>query len=164
MLHQLLPGVARPDPAPDRPAIPGRDSLPPCRSRFNCVCSREDGLRRHRIEPIGFPGDPDAAFARVTQLVANTRRTRVLTATDRYLHARCRTRIGFVDDLELLLCRRRGVIQVRSASRIGIYDFGVNRRRVERLRRRFERTVRVERALPSEIRRAGRRCGRSRRP
>ena len=138
MLHQLLPGVARPDPAPDRPAIPGRDSLPPCRARFNCVCSREDGLRRHRIEPIGFSGDPDAAFARVTHLVANTRRTRVLTATDRYLHARCRTRIGFVDDLELLLCRRRGVIQVRSASRIGVYDFGVNRRRVERLRRRSE--------------------------
>ena len=80
----------------------------------------------------------DAAFARVKRLVADTRRTRVLTVTDRYLHARCRTRIGFVDDLELLLCRRQGVIQVRSASRFGIYDFGVNRRRVERLRRRFE--------------------------
>ena len=115
-------------------------SLPPCRARFNCVCSREDGLRRHRIEPLDFSGDPGAAFARVTRLVADTRRTRVLRATDRYLHARCRTRIGFVDDLELLLCRERGVIQVRSASRLGIYDFGVNRRRVERLRRRFDGT------------------------
>ena len=124
--------------APDSPAAPVRDSLPPCRARFNCVCSRDDGLRRHRIEPLAFSGDPDAAFARVTRLVADTRWTRVLTATDRYLHARCRTRIGFVDDLELLLCRRQGVIQVRSASRLGIYDFGVNRRRVERLRRRFE--------------------------
>ena len=115
-----------------------RDSLEPCRARFNCVCSREDGLRRHRIEPFACSGNPDAAFARLTRLVADTRRTRVLTATDRYLHARCRTRIGFVDDLELLLCRGAGVIQVRSASRIGIYDFGVNRRRVESLRRRFE--------------------------
>ncbi len=102
------------------------------------MCSREDGLRRHRIEPFDCSGNPDAAFARLTRLVAQTRRTRVLTATDRYLHARCRTRIGFVDDLELLLCPGKGVIQVRSASRIGIYDFGVNRRRVERLRRRFE--------------------------
>ena len=138
MLHQLPPGVAGPESAPDRPATPVRDSLRPCRARFNCVCSREDGSRRHRIAPSGFSENPDAAFARVTHLVANTRRTRVLTATDRYLHARCRTRIGFVDDLELLLCRRQKVIQVRSASRIGIYDFGVNRRRVERLRRRFE--------------------------
>ena len=126
--------------APDSPATPGRDSLPPCRARWNCVCSRDDGLRRHRIAPVEFSGDPDAAFARVKRLVADTRRTRVLTATDRYLHARCRTRIGFVDDLELLLCREAGVIQVRSASRLGIYDFGVNRRRVERLRRRSEGT------------------------
>jgi uncharacterized protein (DUF1499 family) len=117
---------------------PGRDSLPPCRARWNCVCSREDAPPRHRIGPLECPGDPDTAFARLKRLVAETRRTRVLTATDRYLHARCRTRIGFVDDLELLLCRGQGVIQVRSASRIGIYDFGVNRRRVETLRRRFE--------------------------
>ena len=115
------------------------ESLPLCRSRFNCVCSRQDGLRRHRIEPFDISGDPDTAFARLTRLVADTRRTRILTATARYLHARCRTRIGFVDDLELLLDRKAGVIEVRSASRIGIYDFGVNRRRVERLRRRFQR-------------------------
>ena len=102
------------------------------------MCSREDASRRHRIEPFECPADPDAAFARLTRLVAETRRTRVVTATDRYLHARCRTRIGFVDDFELLLCRRSGVIQVRSASRVGVCDFGVNRRRVERLRHRFE--------------------------
>jgi len=115
-------------------------TLPPCRKRWNCVCSRDDGLRRHRIEPFDSPEDPDAAFARLRRLVADTPRTRVLAAEDDYLHARCRTRIGFVDDLELLLCRKARVTHVRSASRIGIYDFGVNRRRVERLRRRFEGT------------------------
>ena len=114
------------------------DSLPLCPARFNCVCSRPDGLRRHRIAPFGFSGDPDAAFARLVRLVADTPRTRVVEAADEYLHAVCRTRIGFPDDLQLLLCRGPGVIEIRSASRIGIHDFGVNRRRVERLRRRFQ--------------------------
>ena len=113
-------------------------TLSPCRRLWNCVCSREDALRRHRIAPFDGAVDPDAAFARLKRLVADTRRTRVTAATDDYLRASCRTRIGFVDDLELLLCREQGVIQVRSASRIGVYDFGVNRRRVERLRRRFK--------------------------
>ena len=117
---------------------PMRTSLPPCAGRWNCVCSRGDARRRHWIEPFDVSGEPEAAFAKVKRLVADTRRTRVLAATDRYLHARCRTRIGFVDDLELLLCPGEGLIQVRSASRVGIYDFGVNRRRVEHLRRRFE--------------------------
>jgi uncharacterized protein (DUF1499 family) len=53
---------------------------------------------------------------------------------DGYLHATFRSRLfGFVDDLE---CRRDGdVIQVRSASRTGWWDLGVNRRRVESIRR-----------------------------
>ncbi|MCY4626143.1 MAG: DUF1499 domain-containing protein, partial [Acidobacteria bacterium] len=70
-------------------------------------------MRRHRIKPFDSPEDPDAAFARLRRLVADTPRTRVLAAEDGYLHARCRTRIGFVDDLELLLCRQQGVIHVR---------------------------------------------------
>ena len=127
-----------PDSVLDNPGTAQRRSLALCRARFNCVCSREDGLRRHRIAPFDGAADPDAAFARLKRLVADTPRTRVTTATDDYLRARCRTRIGFVDDLELLLCRSEGVIHVRSASRIGIHDLGVNRRRVERLRRRFE--------------------------
>ena len=112
--------------------------LAPCPRRWNCVRSRDEPRRRHRIAPFDGAADPDAAFARLKRLVADTPRTRVTTATDDYLRARCRTLIGFVDDLEFLLCREQGVIHVRSASRIGIHDLGVNRRRVERLRRRFE--------------------------
>ena len=114
--------------------------LAPCprRLKWNCVRSHDEPLRTHQIAPFAGGPDPDAAFARLKSLVADTKRTTVLIEEDDYLHAACRTRVGFVDDLELLLCREEGVIHVRSASRIGGHDLGVNRRRVERLRRRFE--------------------------
>ena len=113
--------------------------LSPCPAFCTCVSSREDAAIRHRIEPFAASEDPDAAFARLKRLVADTPRTRIATATEEYLHARCRTPIGFVDDLEFLLCRRQGLIHVRSASRIYVaWDLGVNRRRVEALRQRFE--------------------------
>ena len=62
-------------------------------------------------------------------------RTTVVAETDEYLHAVCRTRLGFADDLECRVCLTEGVIHVRSASRFGIGDMGVNRERVEALRR-----------------------------
>lgn len=52
-----------------------------------------------------------------------------------YLYAQFTTRwLGFMDDVEFWLDRRAGVIHVRSASRLGRRDFGVNRARVEALR------------------------------
>ena len=83
-------------------------------------------------------GEPAAAFDRLRALLAGAPRTVIVTATDDYLHAVCRTRLGFADDIECRLCPTGRVIHVRSASRIGIYDFGVNRRRVEALRRRLQ--------------------------
>ncbi len=55
--------------------------------------------------------------------------------TDDYLHAECSSAVfGFVDDLELHLRPAEKLIAVRSASRVGHSDFGVNRKRVEQLR------------------------------
>ncbi len=63
----------------------------------------------------------------------------ILRASDMYVQARHRNRIGFPDDLEFALCRERGVIHVRSSSlSFVIWDFGANRRRVEALRQRYE--------------------------
>lgn len=115
------------------------EQLSPCpRFSLNCVCSRDDAMGLHRVEPFIASGDPLLAFARLKDLVAATARTVILTATDDYLHAACRTWIGFIDDLECRLCLTGRMIHVRSESRIGIYDFGTNRRRIERLRRQFQ--------------------------
>ena len=76
---------------------------------------------------------------RVSKIVLSLPGARLVSATDTYLHARVSTRwLRFVDDLELLLDPEAGLIHVRSASRVGHWDLGANRRRVERLRRELE--------------------------
>lgn len=61
----------------------------------------------------------------------------IVTESDNYLHIECKSAIiGFVDDLEFYFSKGKD-IQVRSASRLGYSDFGVNRKRVEKLRELF---------------------------
>ena len=68
-------------------------------------------------------------------------RFRLVTSTSHYLRAEARTRwLGFVDDVEFLASESEGLIHVKSASRLGYYDFGVNRRRLERLRQQLAQT------------------------
>jgi uncharacterized protein (DUF1499 family) len=50
--------------------------------------------------------------------------------------------MGFVDDVEFLADRASGVVHVRSASRLGRRDFGVNRARIEELRAILEKRIR----------------------
>ena len=111
------------------------EPLAPCGRRPNCVCSRADAGERHRVEPLAAAKDPAATFGRLKELLSSWPRTTLLTATDDFVHAVCRTRLGFADDLECRLCHSSGVIHVRSASRLGYYDMGANRARVEGLRR-----------------------------
>jgi uncharacterized protein (DUF1499 family) len=62
--------------------------------------------------------------------------SRVIREERTYLYAEFRTRVmRYVDDLELAHDASAGVFHVRSASRLGRRDFGVNRARVETLRR-----------------------------
>ena len=122
-----------------RPATLGPSSgrLRPCSNSPNCVSSQADNLRQ-TVAPLEFSDDPVAAFNRLEQIVAATPRTRIVTRTADYLHAECQTRLlRFVDDLEFLLDAEARVIHVRSASRVGRSDLGVNRRRVEAIRRQF---------------------------
>ncbi|HOW77583.1 MAG TPA: DUF1499 domain-containing protein [Candidatus Competibacteraceae bacterium] len=63
------------------------------------------------------------------------------TGRNQYLHVEFRSAVfGFVDDMEFYFSPP-GTIQVRSASRTGYSDFGVNRERVETLRTRFSSTA-----------------------
>jgi uncharacterized protein (DUF1499 family) len=64
-------------------------------------------------------------------------RTTIVSQRENYLYAEFRTKLlRYVDDVELFFDGR--VVQVRSCSRLGRRDFGVNRRRVEELRRLIE--------------------------
>jgi len=72
-------------------------------------------------------------------LLSEKRVTIVKAQTD-YLHAEVRSLIfRFVDDVEFTLVPEQGAFQIRSSSRVGYSDFGVNRRRLERIRQLFQK-------------------------
>ena len=58
-----------------------------------------------------------------------------MTTTETYLHAEFKSAVfRFVDDVEFFADEGAGVIQVRSAARVGNSDLGVNRKRLETIR------------------------------
>ncbi len=107
------------------------DRFAPVPSSPNCVSSRADPAdRQHYIEPLQTT-DLDAA----RQALLAQPRTELVEEDGDYLRFVCTTRfLRFKDDVELELDPDAGVVHVRSASRVGYGDMGVNRRRVEALR------------------------------
>lgn len=105
-----------------------------CPSTPNCVCS-DASDSQHRIEPLRLREAAEDAWREVQSRAAALPGAKIVTAESDYLHVECRSKVfGFVDDLELHLRRQEGIIAVRSAARLGYFDFGVNRKRVEQLR------------------------------
>ena len=111
--------------------------LAACPDKPNCVSSQADD-QRHLIEPLRFTGEPGEAWSRLKAILQQQPRTRIVDEQDGYLHAEFRSLVfRFVDDVEFVMQPEQGVIHIRSASRTGYSDFGVNRRRVNRLRGYF---------------------------
>ena len=107
-----------------------------CPTSPNCVSSLAKD-EAHKIAPIPFDGTPDAAFALLKQAIAGEARTRIVEEQQDqwYLHAEATSLVfRFVDDVEFQLDPERKLLHLRSASRVGYSDLGVNRRRIERLR------------------------------
>ena len=106
--------------------------LAPCRPTPNCVCSQADPSdREHTIAPL------KGSLEEVRKAVETLPRARIVLAHSNYLYAEFRSKLlGYVDDVEFFF--DGAVIQVRSASRLGRRDFGVNRARIEKIRRLLE--------------------------
>ncbi|HSG69198.1 MAG TPA: DUF1499 domain-containing protein [Planctomycetaceae bacterium] len=108
--------------------------LSPCPSSPNCVCSYDDD-KRHAIDTLKTHDDPSADLDRLVQIIEKLPRTKVVTQAENYLHVEFTSLIfRFVDDVEFLVDSEQGKIHVRSASRVGYSDMGVNRRRIEHIR------------------------------
>jgi uncharacterized protein (DUF1499 family) len=128
------------------PANPGprEGKLKPPASTPNSVTSQAGLYPDHpqkayaEIAPLAYSGDGAAALARIKTIVQAMPRTTIAKEEPGYLYAQCETQwLKFVDDLEFLVDDTAKVIHVRSASRIGRKDFGVNRARVEAIRSQF---------------------------
>ena len=111
--------------------------LAPCPDTPNCVNSQAQD-DHHRIAPLAYTGDASAAMARLAQVIARQQGATIVTREGDYLYATMQTPVmGFVDDIEFLADPAQHHINVRSASRLGRSDFGVNRKRVEEVRAAF---------------------------
>lgn len=111
--------------------------LAACPATPNCVCSEVADSAAY-VEPLRFADAPQSAWARAEAAV-KAAGGNVEQHREGYLWATFATPVlRFIDDVELRLAAEEGVIHVRSASRVGFSDLGVNRRRVVRLRRLFQ--------------------------
>lgn len=109
----------------------------PCAAK-RCVSSQASEAE-YAIAPIRYAGTREAAQAAMLRILGAMPSAVVQTHSEDYVHATLTTpRMRYVDDLELEFPATERVIHVRSSSRIGYYDFELNRERVEELRRRFE--------------------------
>jgi uncharacterized protein (DUF1499 family) len=123
------------------PAAAGPSRISPCPDSPNCVSSQSNDSA-HFIEPLRYTGNLADARQKLIELLENSKRTRLISVETDYIHAEFRSLIfNFVDDVEFYFSSEDRIIHVRSASRKGYYDFGVNRRRVERLRGTFENSA-----------------------
>ena len=100
--------------------IASTNDLPDCVVITHCV--RED----FKVEDI------ENAFKKAAKIVSNTPRTKIVEMTDSYIHAEAKTKWRrYTDDLLVKAIPDKGIIQVRSESRVGIGDNGVNQKRID---------------------------------
>ena len=109
-----------------------------CPDTPNCVSSLAKNPK-YRVEPFKLKKNTKASWNIVRTTVASLPRTKIVSADNSDIHAECKSMIfRFVDDLTLHLIPSKGTIDIRSASRIGYSDLGVNRRRIETLRKKLQ--------------------------
>lgn len=108
--------------------------LSPCPDKPNCVSS-DATESDHRIEPLTLKKDSKGAWQALLDHLKNDPSFTITSQQAEYLRAEARTRLfRFVDDVEFHLRPEKGQIAMRSASRVGYWDFGTNRRRLEAVR------------------------------
>lgn len=112
--------------------------LAACPDSPNCVNSEAERGDSHFVEPIALGKQIEADWKALKAFAADIKRSKVLHESEDYLHVQVSSfsRL-FRDDLELRLLNEQGLVHIRSASRLGYSDFGVNRKRVEALRQAF---------------------------
>lgn len=115
-----------------------------CPASPNCVSSLAKDSE-HRIEPFHLRTDPETSWDEIKSTVASLPRTTIVSASLDSIQAECRSMIfRFVDDLTLHLSPAENIVHIRSASRTGYFDFGVNFRRVENLREQLRQRGIIE--------------------
>ena len=110
-----------------------------CPDTPNCVSSQVSNPR-HFIKPFTFHDQTTEAMARLKEALLREKRVTIIKEQPAFLRAEVRSQVfRFVDDVEFTLLPEQGLIQICSFARTGYTDFGVNRRRIERIRQLFQK-------------------------
>ena len=111
------------------------DGIPNCPPTPNCVSSASAADDDHRVLPLRFKGPAEAAWGTLRQALKSQGRMSIVEDAGGHIRAVAISKVfRFVDDVEFQIDPANQLIHVRSASRVGYWDFGVNRRRIEALR------------------------------
>jgi uncharacterized protein (DUF1499 family) len=111
--------------------------LKECPDMPNCVSSQTQKSNQS-VAPLSYSSTSEEALARIKKVLLTFPRAKLIEAEGPYLHVLFITPVfRFRDDVEVLVDEPAKVIHIRSASRLGYWDFGVNARRVEAIRQAF---------------------------
>lgn len=109
-----------------------------CPESPNCVSAEAEDYR-HKIDGFRLKGDFGKNWLEIRRVVGALPESTIDKADEIYLRATFRSRVfRFADIFECFLNPSTGMVSIRSAAQSGYWDFGVNRRRVERLRRALQ--------------------------
>ncbi|MBF0274093.1 MAG: DUF1499 domain-containing protein [Nitrospinae bacterium] len=115
--------------------------LAECPGSPNCVCS-QDTKEKETIAPLVYTVSLEEAKKVLKDVVDLQTLSEIIEEKDDYLYAEFTSSLlGFVDDVEFYFPQNEKLIHVRSSSRLGHYDFGANRKRVEAIRAEFSQRV-----------------------
>ena len=121
------------------------NELKPCTKRPNCVSSQSRNPK-HKIQPIHYSGSIKDTKDKLKKVFDPIGDAIFVTITKKYWHIEFTSRwLGFVDDVEILFSESESQIDIRSSSRVGYWDLGVNRKRVEKIRFQFSKLENEER-------------------
>ena len=114
-------------------------NLAPCPATPNCVSSQVDESdTSHYIAPLPIRLSIEETHDKLITVLNDLARTTIKTDTPTYIHAINRTfAMGYIDDIEFYIDEANGVVHVRSAARLGASDLGVNRNRIETIRKNY---------------------------
>lgn len=114
--------------------------LKACPASPNCVSSLSDKVASY-IEPVPAEGDPQRLMRNLMKQLGTMPGMEIVTQEVDYIHVLFRSKLfKFIDDVEFEFVAEENVLHMRSASRTGYYDFGVNRRRLEQIRQTLVKT------------------------
>lgn len=111
-------------------------TFPECPDSPNCVSSMAQDPAK-RVEPFTFRGTQSESLERLKEIINAMPRATIVTSSPDRIQAEFRSLLGFVDDIQFAMSHDGEVIHVRSAARTGYWDLGVNRKRVEKIRKQY---------------------------